>query len=38
MALAAIKGKISVKKLKGAAKSMWKSMTKEQLEDFASEK
>jgi hypothetical protein len=36
MALAVVKGKMKLSKLKGAAKDMWKSMTKEELEDFAS--
>lgn len=38
MALAAKEGKINPKKLKGASKSMFKSMTKEQLEDFCKSK
>jgi hypothetical protein len=37
MAYAAKKGKIDPKKLKGAAKAMYKSMTKEQLRDFCKE-
>lgn len=35
MALAAKRGEVSPGKLKGAAKDMYKSMTKKQLEDFA---
>mgnify|MGYP000025006032 CR=1 FL=1 len=38
MAYAAKKGKISPRKLKGAAKQMYKSMTLEQLRDFCKEK
>jgi hypothetical protein len=37
MAYAAKEGKIDPKKLKGAAKAMYKSMTKEQLRDFCKE-
>ena len=35
MALAAKRGKIPVSRLTGAAKQMYKSMTEEQLEEFA---
>lgn len=38
MAYAAKKGDIPVSKLKGAAKQMYKSMSKEQLKEFASTK
>ena len=37
-ALAAKRGDQKVSELKGASKSMYKSMTEEQLEDFASTK
>jgi len=36
MALAAKRGEIPVKELWGAARSMYESMTEQQLEDFAS--
>jgi len=35
MALAAARGEISFKKLKGAAKQMWKDMNQKQLEEFS---
>lgn len=38
MALSAKRGEIPVSDLKGAAKSMYDSMTEEQLEDFAETK
>ena len=37
-ALAAKRGEISPSELKGASRSMYESMTEEQLEDFASTK
>ena len=38
IALAAKKGKVPVSRLKGAARSMYKSMSASQLEDFATTK